>query len=97
VRPELYIIAFMTEDLGLRRKRLLFRAAHRGIKEADLLIGTFAAKHVAAMDGAELDAFESLLEHEDAKLVRWITGQAEPPPEADGPLMARLRAHRLVP
>jgi antitoxin CptB len=86
----------MTEDLGLRRKRLLFRAGHRGIKEADLLIGSFAAKHVATMGSAELDAFESLLEYEDGKLVRWITGQAEPPPEADGPLMARLRAHRIV-
>jgi antitoxin CptB len=93
---DLYIIASMTEDLGLRRKRLLFRAAHRGTKEADLLIGTFAAKHLASMSSVELDAFESLLEHEDAKLVRWITGRAAPPPEIDTPMMARLRAHRIV-
>ncbi|MBX6367347.1 MAG: succinate dehydrogenase assembly factor 2 [Rhodospirillales bacterium] len=86
----------MTEDLGVRRKRLLFRASHRGTKEADLLIGTFAERHLATMSPGELDAFESLLQHEDAKLVRWITGQAEPPPEVDPSLMARLRSHRIV-
>jgi antitoxin CptB len=86
----------MTEDLGVRRKRLLFRASHRGTKEADLLIGSFAQRHVAAMSGPELDAFEALLRNEDAKLVRWITGQDEPPPEADGPLMRKLRSHRIA-
>jgi antitoxin CptB len=87
----------MTLDLAVRRKRLLFRAAHRGTKEADLLIGSFAERHVAAMDAAELDEFETLLEREDAKLVAWITGQADPPAEVDGPLMQKLRAHRIHP
>jgi antitoxin CptB len=96
VKPVLYIIAAMTEDLGLRRKRLLYRASHRGTKEADLLIGTFAARHLPGMGGPEIDAFEALLQYEDAKLVRWITGQAEPPPEADGPLMQKLRSHRII-
>jgi antitoxin CptB len=86
----------MTEDLGVRRKRLLFRASHRGTKEADLLIGSFAQRHLAAMGAAELDAFEALLQNEDAKLVRWITGQDAPPPEADGPLMDKLRSHRII-
>jgi antitoxin CptB len=87
----------MTEDLVLRRKRLLFRAAHRGTKEADLLIGSFAQKHVGTMTASELDAFEKLLENEDAKLVAWITGQAAAPAHAEGALMQKMRAHRIVP
>jgi antitoxin CptB len=87
----------MTEDLVLRRKRLLFRAAHRGTKEADLLLGSFAQSHVDAMSGSELDAFERLLENEDAKLVAWITGQAAAPAHAEGPLLEKLRAHRIIP
>jgi antitoxin CptB len=91
------MFAGMTEDIAVRRKRLLFRASHRGTKEADLLIGSFAARHLAAMAEEELDAFERLLEREDAKLVAWITGQGEPPPDVDGALMQKLRAHRFVP
>ena len=31
----------------MRRKRLLFRSWHRGTREADLLLGPFAERHLA--------------------------------------------------
>jgi len=32
------------ESIEIRRKRLKFRSWHRGIKEADILLGSFADK-----------------------------------------------------
>lgn len=75
-----------------RRKRLLFRASHRGFKEADLILGGFAAEAVATMSEAELDAFEALLAQPDHDLYLWITGKREAPIEFEGPVLERLSA-----
>ena len=56
---------FMTTDSDARLKKLRFRAWRRGFREADLILGPFADKHVSAMSAAELDTFEVLLEVPD--------------------------------
>ena len=38
-----------------RRKRLRFRSWHRGTKEMDLLMGSFADAHLSAFDVGQLD------------------------------------------
>jgi len=38
-----------------RRKRLLWRASHRGIREMDLILGGFATARIDTMTPAELD------------------------------------------
>jgi antitoxin CptB len=78
-------------DLTLRRRQALYRATHRGTFESDLLLGRFAAAHIDALDEAALAAFEALLDCDDADLVAWITGQAEPPPVHQTPLFEALR------
>jgi antitoxin CptB len=89
-RPE----AELCEDAqkGVRIQRVRFRAWRRGFKEADLVLGGFADAHAAALDAADLDRFEALLNEEDAELYAWIVGRAEPPPEHDHDLFARIRA-----
>ena len=73
-----------------RLNKIRFRAWRRGFREADLILGPFADQNVAAMDDAELDAFEALLAESDHDLYAWITGQAAP--EAlRGPMLERLR------
>jgi antitoxin CptB len=52
-------------DLGMRRRRALWRATHRGSKEMDFLLGRFAEREVEAMDGAEIASFERLIEMPD--------------------------------
>ena len=37
----------MTHLPDPRRKRLLFRSWHRGMREADLILGSFAEQHLA--------------------------------------------------
>ena len=42
--------------MDARRRRILFRARHRGTHETDLLVGGFVAERVGAMRDSELDA-----------------------------------------
>lgn len=81
-------------ELDARRKRLIFRSDHRGTKEMDLLLGSFARRNIATLDDALVDRFEVMLELSDPDLYNWITGQEPAPPEWEGPLMDLLRAHR---
>jgi antitoxin CptB len=78
-------------SLEHRRRRLLFRATHRGTHETDLLIGGYVARHLAAMDEAALSAMEDLLELPEPDLADWLMGR-EPVPE--GRHAALLRAMR---
>ncbi|MGF1544863.1 MAG: succinate dehydrogenase assembly factor 2 [Parvularculaceae bacterium] len=82
----------MAEDVEIRRKRLLYRATHRGFREADLLIGGFAKTHLDNMSEAELNEFEALLGVSDHDLYAWATGAGEPPANLAGPVFDRLRA-----
>ena len=83
----------MTEEtIDIRRKRLIHRARYRGFREADLLIGGFAAAHVPDMEPRALDEFEALLSLNDHDLFNWATGRAEPPANLDGPVFRALRA-----
>lgn len=70
-------------SLDPRRKRMLFRARHRGIKEMDILLGGFADTRLPGFDAAELDIFERLLEESDHDLLSWIVGDVAVPARAD--------------
>lgn len=85
----------MTNDKDARLKKLRFRAWRRGFREADLILGPFADKHVPTFSEAELDWFEALLEVPDQDLYAWIVGRAEPPAEFAGPIMDRIKAFRF--
>lgn len=93
-----YIGAVMpASDIDIRRKRLLFRSWHRGTREADLILGSFAAANLAAFDEVRLDRYEALLECPDADLFDWITGRTAPPPEHDHDVTRLLLAFRFDP
>jgi antitoxin CptB len=82
----------MDDSADLRRKRALWRAHHRGTKEADLVVGGFADTWLHALDDAGFAWFEALLEEQDVDILAWAFGTATPPPAFDGPLMERLKA-----
>jgi antitoxin CptB len=84
-------------DPDIRRKRLFYRAWHRGTREADLLLGSFAETYLGAFDEPQLDRFEALLECPDAELFDWINARAAPPPEYDHDVTRMLLAFRYTP
>lgn len=74
-----------------RRRRLLYRANHRGTQETDLLIGGYVASRIDALSDAELDALEEVLELPDTDLADWLTGRRPIPAEADAPMLRAMR------
>jgi antitoxin CptB len=66
-------------DLDTRRRRILFRSWHRGMKEVDLILGGFAEAQIADLSEAELDDFETLLEAQDRDVFGWVTGEFQIP------------------
>jgi antitoxin CptB len=83
------------ENLDNRRRRLIFRAQHRGTYENDLLIGDFVKARITAMTDSELDEIEAVMEFPDAELADWLTGRKPIPTHADSPMLRRIRAAAL--
>ena len=78
--------------LDARRRRLLFRAWHRGTREMDLIMGRFADAMIGELGEAELDAFERLQDAPEPDVYAWITGDRPVPPEHDTALFNKLRS-----
>ena len=58
----------MSSDLGMRRRRAVWRASHRGTKEMDYLLGHFAAHSVDSMNADEIAVLERLIELQDPEI-----------------------------
>lgn len=87
----------MTDDapLDTRRRRILYRAQHRGTYENDLLIGDFVKARIASLTESELDQLEEVMEFPDAELADWLTGRKPIPPHADSTMLRRIREAAL--
>jgi antitoxin CptB len=79
-------------QLDERRRKILFRAWRRGLREMDLVMGQFVDANLPAMSDAEVDEFERLLEVPDPQILAWVTGTEVIPANHDTPLFARLCA-----
>ena len=79
-------------DREARLKRLRFRAWHRGIREADLLVGGFFERQHAEWDEGEVAWFEALLEEQDVDILAWAIGTVAVPRRWQGEMMRRLQA-----
>jgi antitoxin CptB len=84
-----------SEGLDLRRRKLLFRCWHRGMREMDLIMGRFADAELDRLSEGELAELEGLIEIPDRELLAWITGEEAVPAEQDGALFRRLRDFHL--
>ncbi len=85
-------MSLSSAGLDPRRRRILFRARRRGIREMDLAFGAFADAHLAALTEAELAEVEGWLDLPDPEILSWITGEAPLPAHFDTPLFAKLAA-----
>jgi len=86
-----------SEALDLRRRKLLFRSWHRGMREMDLIMGGFADARIGQLSEGELTELERLIEVPDRDLLAWITGEVAVPPDFDGPLFRDMRDFHLTP
>jgi antitoxin CptB len=77
--------------LDVRRRQILFRAWHRGMREMDLIMGRFADAAIGDLSDEDLTEFERLIEVQDRDLLGWITGEIATPENYDTDLFRRLK------
>jgi antitoxin CptB len=91
-------MARTSAGLDERRRRLLYRAWHRGTREMDLIMGRFADAALGGLTEAEVAELEGLTEVPDAELYAWLTGGLPVPDDYDHAMFRRLRDfHALRP
>ncbi|KRX03356.1 Flavinator of succinate dehydrogenase [Pseudocohnilembus persalinus] len=68
----------MEQDIDALRRQIYFRANNMGMKELDLIVGTWIKKNVNNMNMEELQQFHrEILEYETPLLTKIILGQEE--------------------
>lgn len=82
-----------SEDV-IRRKRLLWRATHRGIKEMDLILGGFVARNLDAFSPDEIADLERIMDIPDQEMLSWATRQEAVPAEHASGLLARILEYK---
>lgn len=78
--------------MDARRKRLLFRAQHCGMRENDILLGGFAEARLLDLDDGQLAAFEHLLTLPDNDVYDWVSGRRPPTDAVDGALVDLIKS-----
>jgi len=78
-------------DHDHRLRRLMFRADHRGTREADYIIGGFARAHAHRWTENELQWFEEILNEQDVDVMGWALGTMEAPARFQGPMLDALK------
>ena len=78
------------DDLAARRRRLRFRANHRGTFETDILIGQFVDEQADSLNAEELADMEAILEMPDPDLTDWLFGRLPLPEEKATPMLRRM-------
>jgi antitoxin CptB len=81
-----------SDGLDVRRRKLLFRAWRRGVREMDLIVGRFADAHIETLTEPALDDFERLIEVPNADLYAWVSGDADVPADHDTAVLRQLIA-----
>jgi antitoxin CptB len=80
-----------SEGLDERRKKLLFRAWRRGVRETDLIVGRFADAYIEKLDAPALDDFERLIEVPNSDLYAWVCGDTDIPQNYDTAVLRQLK------
>ena len=84
-----------SEGLDVRRKRLLFRSWHRGMREMDYVLGTFANATIADLNDSELDELEALMQVPDPDMYKWLSGTVPVPGNFDNEIVRKIRQFHL--
>ena len=84
-----------TPPRDARRRRLLYRATHRGTHENDLLIGGYVAERLQTLTDAEVAALEEIMDFPETDLADWLTGRQPIPAEFISPMLRAMCAWAL--
>ena len=83
-------------DREIQIKRLLYRATHRGTKEADSIVGGFVTAKIGELSDAQLDSLERLLDCSDADLMDWLRGRLAMPVDETSAVLNLIKDYQQV-
>ncbi|EGG23085.1 DUF339 family protein [Cavenderia fasciculata] len=75
------------------RKKLLYQSKERGMLENDLLLGTFATKHLHSFTDAQLKKYDIIIQQPDPDIYNWVLSKDIVPEELDNDVMKLLQHH----
>ena len=81
----------MDDDLDIRRRRAAYRAAHRGTKEMDIMLGRYADATLPTLADPDLARFEQFITLPDPELQGWLLNGTAPPQSNFASLIADVR------
>jgi len=81
---QFHVPTISSEVLEGPRKVMLYRARQRGWLELDVILGSFADKHLPTMNPAEVEQFGEVLAQENPDLFKFLSGQLPPSEELLG-------------
>jgi antitoxin CptB len=87
--PGRHYMGAMPSDADL--KRLRWRAHHRGIREADLLVGSFFDARHEQWSADDRAQFTAMLDEQDVDILAWAHGTCAVPDRYRGPMMTALQ------
>ena len=68
-------------DLETYKKKIIYKASHRGSKEMDILLGNFINKYIELFNKNELHLLDLILDNDDDDIYQWILGKSDIPNE----------------
>jgi antitoxin CptB len=68
------------QQFDSRRRRILYRATHRGTKESDAIVGGYFTRVAASLPDTKLDEADEFLAVSDLDILDWLMGR-KPVPE----------------
>jgi len=83
----------INESLPIMRKRIYYQSTKRGIRENDILLGSFVRQYVNQLNKKHLHDYDKLLKENDWDIYKWITKSISVPEELDTEVMKLLQEH----
>ena len=77
------------------KKQIIYRSAHRGSKEMDILLGNFVKEHIDDFSDNDLKNIEQILFIEDEILYRWYFDKKDSDVIPNNKVSKMLRDFRL--
>ena len=82
--------------MDAQRRKLIFRSEHRGTKEMDIILGTFARSFIPTATQEQVDAYDELLNESDPDLYNWISMREEVPADQDNIILKKLVGYQVT-
>ena len=76
------------------RKRLIYKATHRGMKETEKILGGFARCELEELSEDLLDQFDNFLDLSDSDILNWVLYPENVPDEYDSDIFRLLIAFK---